>query len=63
MHSFQALRLRASVALILAAVQYRVEVAGLVRLGFTRRPSLAFFVAIPLSLLGIFVFTDLVTRL
>jgi putative membrane protein len=51
-----------TVALILAAVQNRVEVTVLRRLGLTRRFSLAFFVAILLSLLGIFVFTDLVTR-
>jgi putative membrane protein len=51
-----------TLALILAAVQNRVEVTVLRRLGLTRRFSLAFFVAILLSLLGIFVFTDLVTR-
>jgi putative membrane protein len=51
-----------TLALILAAVQNRVEVTGLFRQGLTRRPSLAFFIAILLSLLGMFVFTDLVTR-
>jgi hypothetical protein len=51
-----------TLSLILAAVQNRIEVARLVRHGLTRRPSLAFGIAIPLSLLGIFVFTDLVTR-
>ncbi len=51
-----------TLSLILATVQDRVEVAGLVRQGLTRRPSLAFCIAIPLSLLGVFAFTDLVTR-
>jgi putative membrane protein len=51
-----------TLALILAAVQNRVEVTGLFRQGLTRRPSLAFFIAILLSLLGMFVFMDLVTR-
>jgi putative membrane protein len=51
-----------TLSLILATVQDRVEVAGLVREGLKRRPSLAFFIAIPLSLLGVFVFTDLVAR-
>ena len=48
---------------IVAAVQFRIEVAGLVAQGLPRRSSLAFVMAILLSLLGIFVFTDLVTRL
>jgi len=52
-----------TLALILAAVQYRIEIARLVAQGLRRRSSLAFFMAILLSLLGIFVFTDLVTRL
>ena len=52
-----------TLALALAAAQYRIEVAGLVGQGLKPRPSLAFFVAILMSLLGIFVFTDLVTRL
>ena len=51
-----------TVALVLAAVQYRIEVARLVPQGVKRRPSVAFVVAVLLSLLGIFVFTDLVTR-
>jgi inner membrane protein YidH len=52
-----------TIALVLAAVQNRVEVAGLFRQGLARRPSLAFLMAILLSLLGMFVFTDLVTQL
>jgi putative membrane protein len=51
-----------TLSLILADVQYMVEVTGLARQGLKRRPSLVFFVAVLLSLLGIFVFTDLVTR-
>jgi putative membrane protein len=51
-----------TVALVLAAVQYRIEVARLVPQGVKRRPSVAFVIAVLLSLLGIFVFTDLVTR-
>jgi putative membrane protein len=52
-----------TVALVLAAVQNRVEVSALSRQGLARRPSLAFVVAILMSLLGLFVFTDLVTQL
>ena len=52
-----------TVALILAAVQYRFEVADFTPVGVKRRPSLAFIMAILLSLLGVFAFTDLVTRL
>jgi len=52
-----------TLALMWAAVQYRVEVARLSPPGMKRRPSLAFVIAILLSLLGIFVFTDLVTQL
>jgi putative membrane protein len=51
-----------TLALVLAAVQYRIEVARLVPQGVRRRPSVAFVIAVLLSLLGIFVFTDLVTR-
>jgi inner membrane protein YidH len=51
-----------TLALILAAVQNRVEVTAISRPGLKRRPSLAFFVAVLVSLLGIFVFTDLVTQ-
>jgi len=52
-----------TIALILAAVQNRIEVTALVRPGTTRRPSLAFVMAILLGLLGLFVFTDLVSQL
>ena len=52
-----------TVALVLAAVQNRVEVAALSRQGLARRPSLAFAIAILMSLLGLFVFTDLMTEL
>jgi inner membrane protein YidH len=52
-----------TVALVLAAVQNRLEVAALSRQGLARRPSLAFVIAILMSLLGLFVFTDLVTQL
>jgi putative membrane protein len=52
-----------TLALILAAVQYRFEVAALTPYGFKRRPSLALVIAVLLSLLGVFAFTDLVTRL
>lgn len=51
-----------TVALVLAAVQNRVEVSALTRQGLVRRPSLAFVIAILMSLLGLFVFTDLVTQ-
>ena len=52
-----------TLSLIIAGVQYRIEAAGLVRQGLQGRFSLAFFIAVFLSLLGIFVFTDLVIRL
>ena len=50
-------------SLLLATVQYRVEVANLFRQGLKRGPSLAFFVAVLLTLLGVFAFSDLVTQL
>jgi putative membrane protein len=52
-----------TVALVLAVVQNRLEVSALARQGLARRPSLAFVIAILVSLLGLFVFTDLVTQL
>jgi putative membrane protein len=52
-----------TLALMTAALQYRIDVARLMPAGSKRRPSLAFVIAVLLSLLGIFVFTDLVTRL
>jgi len=51
-----------TLALIVAAVQNRIEVRGLCRHGSRRRPSLAFVISVLISLLGIFVFTDLVTQ-
>lgn len=52
-----------TVALVLATVQNRLEVSALARQGLARRPSLAFVIAILVSLLGLFAFTDLVTQL
>jgi putative membrane protein len=52
-----------TIALILASVQYRFEVAALTPYGLKRRPSLALVIAVLLSLLGVFAFTDLVARL
>lgn len=49
-------------ALVLAAVQYRLEVAELSRMGLKGRPSLAFLMAVLLSLLGMFVLADLVNQ-
>jgi putative membrane protein len=51
-----------TMALILAAAQYRIEVAELCRRGLKGRPSLAFLMAVLLSLLGIVVFADLVNQ-
>jgi uncharacterized membrane protein YidH (DUF202 family) len=45
-----------TLALIVAAVQDRIEVADLVAQGLPRRSSLAFVIAVLLSSLGIFVF-------
>jgi putative membrane protein len=52
-----------TLALILAVFQYRSDVAGITPDRAAFMPSLALVVAVLLSLLGIFVFTDLVTRL
>jgi inner membrane protein YidH len=52
-----------TLALILAAIQYRADVAGIRSERPGHLPSAAFIVAVLLSLLGLFVFTDLVTRL
>jgi putative membrane protein len=52
-----------TIALILASIQYRFEVAALTAHGLKRRPSLALVIAVLLSLIGVFAFTDLVTRL
>jgi putative membrane protein len=51
-----------TLSLILAMLQYRVEVSSVAGYGWRRWPSVAFCLAVLLSLLGIFVFTDLVTR-
>ena len=51
-----------TVALVLAAIQFKVESVSLVRRGLKRRPSLALAVAVLLSILGLFVFLDLITR-
>jgi putative membrane protein len=50
-----------TLALILAAIEYRIDI-GMVSQQVQRGPSVAFIVAILLSLLGLFVFADLVTR-
>jgi putative membrane protein len=52
-----------TLSLMVGSVQYRIDVARLLPAGAKRRPSLAFVIAILLSFLGIFAFTDLVTRL
>jgi putative membrane protein len=52
-----------TLSLMVAALQYRVDMARLIPRGTKRRPSLAFVIAVLLSLFGIFVFTNLVTRL
>jgi putative membrane protein len=51
-----------TIALILATVEYRISMANLLPPGVKRRPSVAFVIAILLSLLGVFAFADLVTR-
>jgi putative membrane protein len=51
-----------TLALILAAIEYRVDIRLMPRTA-QRRPSVTFIVAILLSLLGLLVFADLVTRL
>jgi putative membrane protein len=52
-----------TLSLIIAGAQYKKETTALARQGVQGRFSLAFFIAVLLSLLGIFVFTDLVLRL
>jgi putative membrane protein len=47
-------------SLVMAIVQNRMELKALVSQGMKRKPSLALYVAILLSLLGVFAFTDLV---
>jgi inner membrane protein YidH len=50
-----------TLALILAALQYRIDMR-VIRTRTSGLPHVTFIVAILLSLLGIFVFADLVTR-
>ena len=52
-----------TVALLVSAVQNRIEVIQMFRQGLPRRFGLAFPVALLLSLLGIFAFTSLVINL
>ena len=52
-----------TVSLLVAAVQNRIEVVELIRMGLPRRVSLAFFIAVLLSLLGAFAFTSMVIKL
>jgi putative membrane protein len=52
-----------TLALILAAVQYRIELASLGIRSLKRRSSLAFVIAVLLSLLGGFALMDLVTAM
>jgi len=49
-----------TLTLILAASQYRLSVAPLLRQGLAQRFSLAFFIAMLLSVFGVLVFADLV---
>jgi putative membrane protein len=51
-----------TLTLILAAAQHRMSVAPLFRQGLTQRFSLAFFIALLLSVLGVLVFVDLVQQ-
>ena len=51
-----------TVALVVAAIQFKIESVSLVRRGLKRKPSLALAVSVLLSILGMFVFLDLVTR-
>jgi putative membrane protein len=52
-----------TLSLLVSAVQNRVEVAALFRMGLRRRPSLAFLIAVLLGLLGTFAFTSMVMNL
>ncbi len=52
-----------TLSLIIAGVQYKKEAAALAHQGVQGRFSLAFLIAVLLSLFGVFVFTDLVVRL
>ena len=52
-----------TLSLLAGAVQNRVTVVALFRMGLRRRPSLAFIIAVLLSLGGTFAFTSLVVKL
>jgi putative membrane protein len=52
-----------TLSLIVGAVQNRIEVVELFRMGLKPRRSLAFFVAVLLGFLGTFAFTALVIKL
>jgi putative membrane protein len=52
-----------TVSLLVAAVQNRLEVIQLIRMGLNPRPSLAFYLAVLLSLVGGFAFTSMVVKL
>ena len=52
-----------TIALVLAAVQFKSDIGRFVPRGAKRRPSVAFVLAVLLSLLGMFVLTDLVGQL
>ena len=52
-----------TVALVVAVAQYTIAVRWHLRLGLAHQFSLAFFIAVLLSLLGTFVLTDLARQL
>ena len=52
-----------TVSLVVATVQNRVEVFELIRMGLNRKVSLAFYIAVLLSILGAFAFTSMVIKL
>ena len=52
-----------TVSLVVATVQNRVEVLELIRMGLNRKVSLAFYIAVLLSILGAFAFTSMVIKL
>jgi putative membrane protein len=52
-----------TLSLVVSAVQNRIEVIKLFRMGLNRRPSLAFVISVFLSFFGTFAFTALVIKL
>jgi putative membrane protein len=52
-----------TVSLVISAVQNRIEVLKLFHMGLRHKVSLAFVMAVLLSLLGVFAFTALVAKL